>query len=135
MARSFHTAKRWITKRVIPDFTNQLDMFSQAPLETPAPVRDCSHANFRADRDLLSSLRLESGSRCPQKTVSQPRQYNQLPQTLTGTAKRLANPMNDQIPALKKQYHPLRDVTTGVILSPDACSTSSPSKNPPATSA
>ena len=37
MALQFRTAKR-ITKRVTPDYTNQLDLFSQAPLETPAPA-------------------------------------------------------------------------------------------------
>ena len=38
MALQFRTAKRWVTRRVTPDFTNQLDLFSEAPLETPAPV-------------------------------------------------------------------------------------------------
>jgi hypothetical protein len=37
MALQFRTAKRWITKRVTPDYTNQLDLFSEAPLEPPAP--------------------------------------------------------------------------------------------------
>jgi hypothetical protein len=37
MAPPFRTAKRWMTKRVIPDYTNQLDLFSEAPLETPSP--------------------------------------------------------------------------------------------------
>ncbi len=27
-----------MTKRVIPDYTNQLDLFSEAPIETSAPV-------------------------------------------------------------------------------------------------
>ncbi len=30
MALPFRTAKRWMTKRVIPDYTNQLDLFSEA---------------------------------------------------------------------------------------------------------
>lgn len=38
MAHSFRTAKRWITKRVIPDYTNQISLFSQAQVETPTPV-------------------------------------------------------------------------------------------------
>ena len=38
MALPFRTAKRGITKRVIPDYTNQLDLFSEAALETSAPV-------------------------------------------------------------------------------------------------
>ena len=38
MAYQFRTAKKWITKRVAPDFTNQLDLFSEASSETPAPV-------------------------------------------------------------------------------------------------
>ena len=34
-----YRARRWIPKTVItPDFTNQLDLFSEAPLDTPAPV-------------------------------------------------------------------------------------------------
>ena len=37
MAPPFRTAQRWITKRVAPDYTNQLDLFSEAPLETPEP--------------------------------------------------------------------------------------------------
>jgi len=38
MALPFRTANRWVTKRVTPDYTNQLDLFSEAPLETPDPV-------------------------------------------------------------------------------------------------
>src|ERR1017187_2608846 len=36
MALQFRTAKRWITKRVTPDYTNQLDLFSEAAPEAPA---------------------------------------------------------------------------------------------------
>jgi N12 class adenine-specific DNA methylase len=38
MAPPFRTAKKWITKRIIPDYTDQLDLFSEAPEEAPAPV-------------------------------------------------------------------------------------------------
>jgi hypothetical protein len=38
MTLPFLTAKNWITKRVAPDYTNQLDLFSEAAPETPAPV-------------------------------------------------------------------------------------------------
>jgi hypothetical protein len=38
MALPFQTAKKWITKRVTPDYTNQLDLFSEATVETPDPV-------------------------------------------------------------------------------------------------
>src|SRR5690242_5151996 len=38
MALQFRTAKRWFTKRVTPDYTNQLDLFSEVPEETPAPA-------------------------------------------------------------------------------------------------
>ncbi len=39
MALPFRTAKRWIPKTVVtPDYTNQLDLFSEAPIDTPAPV-------------------------------------------------------------------------------------------------
>jgi hypothetical protein len=38
MAFQFRTAKKWVTRRVTPDYTNQLDLFSEAPLEAPAPV-------------------------------------------------------------------------------------------------
>jgi len=38
MASQFRTTKRWTTKRVSPGYTNQLDLFSEAPLETSAPV-------------------------------------------------------------------------------------------------
>src|ERR1035438_654702 len=37
MALQFGTAKRWMTKRVAPDYTNQLDLFSEAAPEAPAP--------------------------------------------------------------------------------------------------
>jgi N12 class adenine-specific DNA methylase len=33
MGVRFQTAKNWITKRVEPDFTNQLDLFSEAPID------------------------------------------------------------------------------------------------------
>lgn len=38
MGLQFRAAKSWVTKRVTPDYSNQLDLFSEAPLETPAPV-------------------------------------------------------------------------------------------------
>src|ERR1022692_3634477 len=38
MALQFRTAKKWMTKRVTPDYTNQLDLFSEAAVETPDPV-------------------------------------------------------------------------------------------------
>jgi hypothetical protein len=38
MPLQFGTAKRWITKRVTPDYTNQLDLFSEAAPETPEPA-------------------------------------------------------------------------------------------------
>lgn len=38
MTLPFRTAKRWITKRVEPDYTNQLDLFSEASLETSSPA-------------------------------------------------------------------------------------------------
>jgi hypothetical protein len=37
MAHSFRTAKKWMTKRVIPDYTNQLDLFSETPDGPSAP--------------------------------------------------------------------------------------------------
>jgi N12 class adenine-specific DNA methylase len=38
MGLQFRNANRWITKRVTPDYTNQLDLFSEAPKQTPAPI-------------------------------------------------------------------------------------------------
>lgn len=38
MTLSFRNAKKWITKRVVPDYTNQLDLFSEAVTDDPAPV-------------------------------------------------------------------------------------------------
>jgi hypothetical protein len=38
MAPPFRTAKRWMTKRVVPDYSNQIDLFSEAVEETPAAV-------------------------------------------------------------------------------------------------
>src|ERR1035441_6432785 len=37
MGLQFQTAK-WITRRVTPDYTNQLDLFSEAPEEAPPPA-------------------------------------------------------------------------------------------------
>jgi len=36
MAPPFRAAKKWMTKRVIPDYTDQLDLFSEASLEEPS---------------------------------------------------------------------------------------------------
>src|SRR5258708_5528672 len=52
MALQFRTAKRWVTKRVTPDYTNQLDLFSDASPETAdaignAPVRTSGLAHGR----------------------------------------------------------------------------------------
>jgi len=38
MASQFRKAKKWITTRVAPDYTNQLDLFSEAVPETSPPV-------------------------------------------------------------------------------------------------
>ncbi len=38
MASQFRTARKWITTRVAPDYTNQLDLFSEAVPETSLPV-------------------------------------------------------------------------------------------------
>ena len=38
MTPPFRTAKRWMTKRVIQDYSNQLDLFSEAAEETPAQL-------------------------------------------------------------------------------------------------
>ena len=42
MPLPFRAAKKWITKRVIPDYTNQLDLFSEATPETPATVSNAA---------------------------------------------------------------------------------------------
>src|ERR1700677_3509945 len=39
MALPFHARARWIPKTVVtPDYTNQLDLFSEADIDIPAPV-------------------------------------------------------------------------------------------------
>ncbi len=38
MPSQFRTARKWVTKRVAPDYTNQLDLFSEAVPETSPPV-------------------------------------------------------------------------------------------------
>jgi hypothetical protein len=53
MASQFWTAKKWITKRVSPDYSDQLDLFSEAVPETPAqaataPVRSSRGSNARS---------------------------------------------------------------------------------------
>jgi N12 class adenine-specific DNA methylase len=51
MAPPFRTANRWITKRVTPDYTNQLDLFSEAVPETPAPVVNAPLRSARLSQD------------------------------------------------------------------------------------
>ncbi len=48
MAPPFRTAKKWMTKRIIPDYTNQLDLFSEAPQETSAPEANAPARNSGA---------------------------------------------------------------------------------------
>jgi len=38
MTLPFRAAKKWVTKRVSPDYTNQLDLFSEAPIDPSTPV-------------------------------------------------------------------------------------------------
>src|ERR1700683_2162 len=60
MALPFHVRKRWSPKpAVIPDYTNQLDLFSEAPIDTQAPVASesahpsgVSHARPRPPQQL-----------------------------------------------------------------------------------
>ena len=40
MPHSFRTAKTWATRRVVPAYTKQLDLFSEANTEPPAPDTD-----------------------------------------------------------------------------------------------
>jgi hypothetical protein len=40
MPQQFRNAKSWITKRAAPDYTNQLDLFSEVVAETKAPAAD-----------------------------------------------------------------------------------------------
>jgi len=54
MTPSFRNAKSWVTRRVTPDFTNQLDLFSEAPSEIPEPV---ASAPLRASSDRQSRPR------------------------------------------------------------------------------
>jgi N12 class adenine-specific DNA methylase len=54
MAPPFRTAKNWITKRVTPDYTNQLDLFSEAAQETSAPA---AHAPARTAGMFRARLR------------------------------------------------------------------------------
>jgi hypothetical protein len=46
MASQFRTARKWITKRVAPDYTNQLDLFSEAAPENIA----AGHSSYGAKR-------------------------------------------------------------------------------------
>jgi N12 class adenine-specific DNA methylase len=54
MSHSFRTAKRWVTSRVVPDYTNQLDLFSEAaeealalPLDAPSRKSPPAYARPR----------------------------------------------------------------------------------------
>ena len=42
MAPPFRTTKRWMTKRVVPDYTNQLDLFSEAEPKRRRPATAAS---------------------------------------------------------------------------------------------
>ena len=48
MTNRFRAAKKWVTNRVIPDYTNQLDLFSEAPIEASAPSTDAPVRTYGA---------------------------------------------------------------------------------------
>ena len=50
MPLPFRAAKTWMTKRVTPDYTNQLDLFSEAPLDTLAPGVNAPARHFGASQ-------------------------------------------------------------------------------------
>ena len=87
-------AKRWIPKTVVtPDYTNQLDLFSEAPIDDPAPVATYRRVHTGAsmpDHDRLSSLILEHWSRYHPSMLAQLQQQNRLEQELEETAERFA---------------------------------------------
>jgi hypothetical protein len=86
MAPPFRTAKRWMTKRVIPDYTNQLDLFSEAVEETPAPVSDAPArtAGFSQGRPRPEQMRfLDLVPLPPEDAVRTP-----APKTATTTIRR-----------------------------------------------
>src|ERR1700694_4918169 len=50
MPLQFRTAKRWVTKRVTPDYTNQLDLFSEAAMDTAVPSDPVRTSGFSHPR-------------------------------------------------------------------------------------
>jgi N12 class adenine-specific DNA methylase len=62
MALQFRSAKRWVTKRVTPDYTNQLDLFSEAPLETPATVANAPAGTFSLSQARRRPQQLDFGA-------------------------------------------------------------------------
>jgi len=62
MAPPFRTAKRWITRRVTPDYTNQLDLFSEAPLEASATTANVSARTSGSPRARPRPQQLDFGA-------------------------------------------------------------------------
>jgi N12 class adenine-specific DNA methylase len=73
MGLQFRNAKQWITKRVIPDYTNQLDLFSEAPEETATPVANTPARTSRATQPEPRQQQLDFGPLEPLLPEDDPR--------------------------------------------------------------
>jgi hypothetical protein len=87
------------------------------------------------EHDRLSSLILAHWSRYQPKMLLQLRRENRLQQTLEETTERFADILYDLTSVRKMEHHQAWELAINEILPPEeSSSTSSPSKDPPATS-
>jgi hypothetical protein len=136
----FHGKKRHGFARglVTPDYTNQLDLFSEAPIDTPAPVASepartsgVSHGRPRPPQQLDFGA-LEPLP--PEDAGPSSGGKNRLQQTLEETAERFTDILYELVSVKKMEYHQAWEIAINEILLPEESSSTNPSTSPPATS-
>jgi hypothetical protein len=139
MALAFGSAKRWIPRTVVtPDYTNQLDLFSDTDIDTQAPVAPVparvsgnSHARPRPPEQLDFGA-LEP---LPPEDLAELRSQNRLEKALEDTAEQFSDFLYEMVSVRKMEYHRAWELAIDQFLLPEeSSSTSNPSPSPPATS-
>jgi hypothetical protein len=94
----FRAAKTWMTKRVTPDYSNQLDLFSEAPDDTPAPVVNTPARNSGASqaRQRPQQLGFEVWVPLPPFDAGAPATKTPAPSNTRGDAKPVYRPPHAQ---------------------------------------
>jgi hypothetical protein len=125
-------------QRLTPDYTNQLDLFSEAPIDTPEPVTSeparpfgIHHGRPRPPQQ----LDFGAWSRYHPKMLLQLQRDNWLQQTLEETAQQFTDLLYEMVSVRKMEYHQAWEIAMSEILLPEeSSSTSSQRKSRPATS-